>query len=93
VHPLLQEADPIERHPVDIVSGTLGLLAVTLGVLVIAGSIRDYDHRGGWWLAIAGIVVAVAIVPWRGARVTTAEQAQAGPSRPERDTDSTVSEF
>ena len=56
------------------------MLTVTLGVLIITGSIRDYDHRGGWWLAIAGIVVAIAIVPWRGNRApTTAEQLHAYP--------------
>jgi hypothetical protein len=63
----------MDRHPLDIVSGALGVLVVTLGVLIVTGSIRDYDDRGGWWFAIAGVVVAMAIVPWRGNRAATAE--------------------
>jgi hypothetical protein len=44
---------------------------VTLGVIIITRSIRDFDDRGGWWLAIAGIVVAIAIVPWHSNRAPT----------------------
>jgi uncharacterized membrane protein HdeD (DUF308 family) len=58
----------------DIVSGALGVLAVTLGVLIITGSIRHYENRGGWWLGIAGIVVAIAIVPWRATRSPAAAE-------------------
>jgi hypothetical protein len=66
---------------------------VALGVLIITRSIRDYDHGGGWWLAVAGIVVAIAIVPWRGTGVTTAEHAPAHPPHPEPVTESTTSEL
>jgi hypothetical protein len=93
----LQEADPVHRHPVDIVSGALGALVVTLGVLIITRSLRDFDHRGGWWFAIAGIVVAIAIVPWRGDRAPAmAEQPHADPPvprDPEPVTDSTTLEI
>jgi hypothetical protein len=70
------------------------VLTATLGVLIVTGSIRDYDHRGGWWLAIAGIVVALAIVPWHGERApTTAEQPHANEPQtrdPEPVTESTT---
>jgi hypothetical protein len=73
----------MDRHPIDIVSGTLGVLVVAIGVLIVSGSVRDFDHRGGWWLAIAGIVVAMAIVPWRGNRgLTAAEQPHAPSPQP-----------
>jgi hypothetical protein len=72
------------------------VLAVALGVLIITGSMRDYHHRGGWWLAIAGIAVAIAIVPWHGNRApTTAEQRhvhEPQPRDPEPVTESTTTE-
>lgn len=55
----------MQRHPVDPVSAALGLLAVAVGVLVAAGELDGFDDRGGWWLAIAAVIVGVAIVPWR----------------------------
>jgi hypothetical protein len=58
----------VQRHPIDPVSAALGVLAVALGVLVMARGLGDSDVSGGWWLAAAAIVVALAIVPWRGVR-------------------------
>lgn len=84
----------MHRHPLDPVSGALGVLTVTLGVLIVTRSIRDYDHRGGWWLAIAGVVVAIAIVPWRGEPApNTAQQPHADEPQtrdPEPVTESTI---
>jgi hypothetical protein len=67
----------MQRHPTDPVSAALGLLAVALGVLVAAGALDGFDDHGGWWLAIAAVIVGVAIVPWRW------RAAQDGSSAPE----------
>jgi hypothetical protein len=67
----------MQRHPVDPVSAALGLLAVALGVLVVAGALDDVDTNGGWWLVIAAIVIGVALVPWTWRR-HAAEVADAG---------------
>jgi hypothetical protein len=65
----------MQRHPVDPVSAAMGLLAVALGVLVVAGALDDVDTNGGWWLVIAAIVIGVALVPWTWRRHATTEVA------------------
>lgn len=55
----------MQRHPFDLVSAALGVLAVALGVLVLSGELGEFDTEGAWWLAFAALVVGVAIIPWR----------------------------
>ena len=55
----------MRRHPFDSVSAALGALAIALGVLVVSGEAGSFDARGGWWVAAAGVIVGLAIIPWR----------------------------
>ena len=63
----------MQRHPVDPLSGALGLLTVALGVLVASGHLRDFHRSGAWWLLLAAVVIGLAIVPWRGHHETPVE--------------------
>jgi hypothetical protein len=71
----------VPRHPFDLVSAALGVLAVAVGSLVALGQLADLDRRGPWWLAGAAVLVGLAIIPWRrrtastDPRADTAEQA------------------
>ena len=56
----------MQRHPFDPVSAALGVLAVVLGLLVLTGELAAFDSDGGWWLAVAAVIVGLAIIPWRG---------------------------
>jgi len=55
----------MRRHPIDPVSIALGLIAVGAGVLVTLGEAVDIDADAPWWIAVAGIVIGLAIIPWR----------------------------
>ena len=55
----------MQRHRFDPVSAVLGVLAVALGVLVLTGELDAFDTEGGWWLALAAVVIGLAIIPWR----------------------------
>ena len=57
----------MHRHRFDPLSAVLGVLAVTIGLLVATGSLRDAGADLGWWLAAGSLLVGVAIVPWRRA--------------------------
>ena len=58
----------MQRHPIDPVSGALGVLAGMLGILVATRSFGGFGSAGGWWLAAAAAVVGVALVPWNARR-------------------------
>ena len=58
----------MQRHPIDPVSGALGVLAGVLGILVATRSFGGFGTAGGWWLAAAAAVVGVALVPWNARR-------------------------
>jgi hypothetical protein len=55
----------MRRHPLDPVSAALGILTVTAGLLVMLGESADIDTSGGWWIAVAAVLVGIAIIPWR----------------------------
>jgi hypothetical protein len=57
----------MQRHHFDPVSAALGVLVVALGVLVVTGELGAFDTDGGWWFALAAIVLGIAIIPWRRA--------------------------
>jgi hypothetical protein len=59
------------RHPFDPVSAVLGVLALAVGIAVMVGGASTFAGGGGWWLAIAALVVGVALVPWRWHRTAT----------------------
>ena len=54
----------MQRHPFDVVSAAVGVLVVALGIVVMTGEIGAFDADGGWWIALAAVVVGVAIIPW-----------------------------
>ena len=69
----------MERHRFDPVSAALGIAAVTFGVVVMAGEAADVDTGGGWWIAVAAVLVGLAIIPWRrpsGRRDEPSEQSR-----------------
>jgi hypothetical protein len=55
----------MRRHPLDPVSAALGILTVTVGLLVMFGESVGIDTSGGWWIAVAAVLVGIAIIPWR----------------------------
>jgi hypothetical protein len=56
----------MQRHSFDPVSAAIGVLAVILGLLVLTGELSGFDSEGGWWIAVAAVIVGLAIIPWRG---------------------------
>ncbi len=70
----------MNRHPLDVISAALGLLAVTAGVLVMAGAVDRLDTDPGWWLAAAALLAGLVLVPWSpsarggGQRTSTAHR-------------------
>ena len=56
----------MQRHQFDPISAVLGVLAVVLGLLVLTGELAAFDSDGVWWIAVAGVIVGLAIIPWRG---------------------------
>ena len=61
------------RHPFDVVSAALGILTVAAGLFVTLGEAGDLDARGSWWFAAAGVLVGLAIIPWRRRAGSTAD--------------------
>ncbi len=56
----------MRRHPVDPVSAVLGLVAIAVGVAVMAGS--SFDLAPGWIVAVVALMAGVALVPWEAMR-------------------------
>ena len=54
----------MEHHPVDPVSGALGVIVITMGVLVRTDAIGALDRNGGWWFALVALIVGVGLIPW-----------------------------
>lgn len=51
-------------HRFDPISAVLAAIAIVLGVLVALDRIDPLDHGIGWWIAIAGLVFGLALIPW-----------------------------
>ena len=55
----------MDRHPFDPISAALGVVTIVVGVLVMTDAIDLVDGDGGWWFAVAALVVGLGLIPWR----------------------------
>jgi hypothetical protein len=58
----------VHRHPIDTLSAALGAVTVTAGILVMTDTLHRIDDDGGWWVAVAALVVGLGLIPWNRAR-------------------------
>lgn len=69
-------------HRFDPISGSLGLVAVTAGILVTVDAVRSID--AGWWLAVGALVIGLGLVPWTRPQ-TPVDEGQPGNDAPPAD--------
>lgn len=55
----------MNRHPFDVFSAVLGVLAVAAGALVTAGTVDPFaGSDAGIWITVAALAVGLLMLPW-----------------------------
>ncbi|NND75201.1 MAG: hypothetical protein HKN44_09365 [Ilumatobacter sp.] len=55
----------MKRHPFDVMSALLGVLAIAAGAITISGAIDPFDGADvGVWVTLAGLAVGLLMLPW-----------------------------
>lgn len=54
----------MRSHRFDPVSGVLGLVALVVAIMVMAGSTVPFDADVGPWLALIALAFGVVLLPW-----------------------------
>lgn len=55
----------MNRHPFDVFSAVLGVLAIAAGALAASGTVDPFaGSEAGIWITIAALAIGVLLLPW-----------------------------